>query len=118
MNEILKLRCMRMPGLSFSVFVLLGLSLIGSPLPAADGARAKIDARKGSKGPEKLLIRAARVFDGVDLHFDGAVLISGRKVKALGSANAIDGRGARRINLGDSTILPGTSLTTLSLNTA
>jgi hypothetical protein len=70
-------------------------------LAAADGVK------RGPKGPEKLLIRAARVFDGVNLHTDAAVLISGDEVKEVGPAGNIKARGARKINLGDATVLPG-----------
>lgn len=89
------------------IFTAISLVFACAQLATADAPSEKGEPRKGSKGPEKLLIRAARVFDGVDLHTDVAVLIWRGKVKAVGPAHQIRARGARRINLGDATILPG-----------
>ncbi|QSA96010.1 amidohydrolase [Methylococcus sp. EFPC2] len=57
--------------------------------------------------PRPLILRADRVFDGVDLHEDYAVKIVGDKVAAIGPASTLRSRGARVRDLGDATLLPG-----------
>jgi len=54
-----------------------------------------------------LLLRAARVFDGKDLHANTGVLLAGREIIAVGSPSELRGRADREMDLGDSTILPG-----------
>jgi len=53
------------------------------------------------------LIHAARLFDGVNVHSNTAVLISGDKVVAIGPSDQFRRRAEREITLGDATILPG-----------
>ena len=97
MHKILKPAGMRTLILCLGAFVAFGFMFISARTAVADGPRR----------PEKMLIRAARVFDGVNLHTDAAVLISRGKVKAVGPAHEIKKRGAREIDLGDATIMPG-----------
>jgi hypothetical protein len=55
----------------------------------------------------RLLIAAARVFDGNDLRNNAAVLVAGGEIIAVGSPDELRGQADREMNLGDSTILPG-----------
>lgn len=55
----------------------------------------------------RLLIAAARVFDGNDLRNNTAVLVAGGEIIAVGSPGELRGQADREMNLGDSTILPG-----------
>jgi imidazolonepropionase-like amidohydrolase len=60
----------------------------------------------GCRGDDAdLLIRADRLFDGERIVEPGALLVRGDKIVAVG--RDVDGDVARRIDLGDATILPG-----------
>jgi imidazolonepropionase-like amidohydrolase len=52
-----------------------------------------------------LLLTADRLFDGRRMVEDGAVVITGQKIVAVGSD--LDAEAKRRIDLGDATLLPG-----------
>lgn len=52
-----------------------------------------------------LLIRAARLFDGSTMHTPGVVVIKGARIVSLMAGDA--GAGARVVDLGDATLLPG-----------
>ncbi|BBL71158.1 amidohydrolase family protein [Methylogaea oryzae] len=71
------------------------------PQPVGLGGAA-VPAQEG-----RLLLLAARVFDGQSMRQDAGVLIAGRDVVAVGSAAELRGQGAREMDLGDATILPG-----------
>jgi imidazolonepropionase-like amidohydrolase len=73
----------------------LGLSLAGRPSLAAEGARP-------------IVLRAARLFDGVSdrLVTPGLVVIEGGKIVAVGAGRPTP-PGAEVIDLGDATLLPG-----------
>jgi imidazolonepropionase-like amidohydrolase len=59
----------------------------------------------GGSGPSgDLLLRADRIFDGTRMLGDGAVLVRGSKVVAVGASDA---EATRTIDLGDATLLPG-----------
>ncbi len=68
---------------------------------------ALVAAPIGQAQETALLIRAARVFDGADLHSDAAVLISGGEILAVGSAQDLRARATREMDLGDATLTPG-----------
>jgi imidazolonepropionase-like amidohydrolase len=72
--------------------------------PALAGAQAPAAAPK----PEVVALKAARLFDGTReaTVANGVVIVEGGKVKAAGSGLAIPA-GARVIDLGDATLLPG-----------
>lgn len=55
----------------------------------------------------RLLIAAARVFDGNDLRNNAAVLVAGGEIITVGSPSELRGQADREIDLGNSTILPG-----------
>lgn len=59
--------------------------------------------------PVPLLLKAQHLFNGVEMTENAAVLIEDGKIKAVGSANNAFAKtkGAREINLGDATLLPG-----------
>lgn len=54
-----------------------------------------------------MILRAARVFDGIDLYTDYAVSIIGGKVASLGPSREVRAKRAHVIDLGDATLLPG-----------
>jgi imidazolonepropionase-like amidohydrolase len=56
---------------------------------------------------EDLLLTASRLFDGRRMLTDTAVFIRDGKIGAVGRAGSIRTGGARRIDLGNATILPG-----------
>ncbi|WP_159731352.1 amidohydrolase family protein [Methylosinus sp. Ce-a6] len=56
---------------------------------------------------ERLLIRAARLFDGKELRIDRAVLVAGSEIVAIGSPAELRGRAVREMDLGDATLMPG-----------
>ena len=77
---------------------------------AASGIGDSLAAALPNDGPAQaptLLIRAAKVFDGQQLQNDGAVLIAGSEIVAVGSAGEFVGRADREMDLGDSTVMPG-----------
>ncbi len=53
------------------------------------------------------VLKAARVFDGDQLHMDAAVVIKRGKVLQVGAADDLSGICANEIDFGDATILPG-----------
>lgn len=56
---------------------------------------------------ERILLLAARVFDGNELRNNAGVLVAGRDILAVGAPAELRGHADREIDLGDSTILPG-----------
>lgn len=84
--------------------MILLVTMSGIPL---DHARAAPLAKAATKAPKLLLLQAARVFDGVDLHENYAVLIRDGKVASIGPSTHLRRKGAKTIDLGDATILPG-----------
>lgn len=87
------------------LLVLLALSSLvifcgfGGPVGAQEWTRAD--------DPARLLISAARIFDGKEIRNDAAVLVGGRNVIGVGSRDALRGQADIQMDLGDSTILPG-----------
>ncbi len=55
----------------------------------------------------RLLIYAARLFDGKELRNNAAVLIGGQEIIGVGSKEELQPKADREMDLGDSTILPG-----------
>lgn len=54
-----------------------------------------------------MIVTADRVFDGYDLLMDTAVLTKDGKVAQVGAFNSLKSQCAKRIRLGDATLLPG-----------
>lgn len=71
----------------------------GTPVGAQESTRDDDHAR--------LLISAARVFDGKEIRNDVAVLVGGRNIIGVGSRDELRGQADIQMDLGDSTILPG-----------
>ncbi|HTD51883.1 MAG TPA: amidohydrolase family protein, partial [Thermoanaerobaculia bacterium] len=67
-----------------------------------------VAASRGAEPPERIAIKAARLFDGrsESLMSGAVVIVSGSRIEAVGRDLAIPGD-ARVIDLGDATILPG-----------
>lgn len=65
------------------------------------------DALAQSDQPQRLLITAVRVFDGMELHDKAGVLLAGREIVAIGPAGSLRDRADHELDLGDATILPG-----------
>ncbi len=88
---------------SFSAAALLGAAL-ALPLAApADGSPQAADAP-----PQVIVLKAAHIFDAVSgkLADHGVVVVQGDRILAVGSDAAIP-VGARVIDLGDATLIPG-----------
>ena len=62
---------------------------------------------RGGEPAAPLLLRAARVFDGVTMHTGWDVLVSGGSITAAGSRGSVAAGNARVLELGDVTLLPG-----------
>ena len=62
---------------------------------------------RGGEPAAPLLLRAARVFDGVTMHTGWDVLVSGGTITAAGSRGSVAAGNARVLDLGDVTLLPG-----------
>jgi imidazolonepropionase-like amidohydrolase len=62
---------------------------------------------RGGEPPAPLLLRAARVFDGVTMHTGWDVMVSGGSITAAGSRGSVAAGNARVLDLGDVTLLPG-----------
>lgn len=73
---------------------------------AAEPKAASVETQTTTRYP-RILLKAVRVFDGSSLQTDAAVLIANQKVVAIGPIKSQRARGARVIDLGDATILPG-----------
>jgi imidazolonepropionase-like amidohydrolase len=71
-------------------------------------APARAQAPAAAAPSETLVIRAARLFDAVNgsMRTDGVVVVQGEKITGVGR-DAVAPAGARVIDLGDATILPG-----------
>ena len=80
-------------------FLVLLLCLLSAPLAAQEGAGGK---------PEVVVLKAARLFDGKANAVvpSGVVIVEGSTIRAAGSGLAVPA-GARVIDLGDATLLPG-----------
>jgi imidazolonepropionase-like amidohydrolase len=63
--------------------------------------------RAAGNGSKPLILQAARVFDGVNMNTDYAVLIVDGKVAGAGPSRQVRNNGARIVDLGDATLLPG-----------
>jgi hypothetical protein len=77
----------------------------GGPV-VANSEKEKTDSARAD-GHARLLLYAARVFDGKDLRNNAAVLIDGLEIVGVGSKDDFRGKAVREMDLGDSTILPG-----------
>ena len=87
-----------------AVALTAGLALLAVATPSnAQGA-----ASSPSSPPEVVVLKAARLFDGRGEATvkDGMVIVSGGKIQAVGSGLAVPA-GAKVIDLGDATLLPG-----------
>ncbi|HEU4564369.1 MAG TPA: amidohydrolase family protein [Gemmatimonadaceae bacterium] len=82
--------------------LLAGLALAAAPLAAQQPA--------GAAAPATIVLRAARIIDGTGgpAIRDGAVVVSGGNIVAVGARGSVGvPPGARVIDLGDATLLPG-----------
>jgi hypothetical protein len=80
--------------------------LLASILLTATSAAFQVSEVHAAE-PSCRLLTAARVFDGNNLLNNMSVLITGKKVTQVGTFAQLRNRCSTRINLGDSTILPG-----------
>jgi imidazolonepropionase-like amidohydrolase len=87
---------------AFAILLLSGLARSDAASPATDAAPAK-----NPGATTRLLLHAARVFDGNELRLDAAVLIAGREIVAVGAPRDLRDRADVEMELGDATILPG-----------
>jgi imidazolonepropionase-like amidohydrolase len=87
---------------------LSGLALVAASLLAP--APARLAAQQESKGSGTVVLHAARVIDGTGAGpiLNGVVVITDEKIVAVGAESAVKiPAGARRVDLGDATLLPG-----------
>ena len=61
----------------------------------------------GAQQASPVVLKAARVFDGEGIHEGWAVRVSGQRIEAAGPAASVETAGAKTIDLGDATLLPG-----------
>jgi imidazolonepropionase-like amidohydrolase len=90
---------LRQPVFLTALFLLV---MSGIPLEQTRAA-----AGAATSGTRPLILRAARVFDGVNLYEDYAVSVTEGKVASVGPSKHVQRKGARTIDLGDATLLPG-----------
>ena len=78
-------------------------------LPALLLAVPLAAAAQATPPPERLLLRPARVFDGVTAqpHEGWAVLVQGGRIAAVGPAGSLNAGGARVVDLPGTTLMPG-----------
>lgn len=89
------------------IFVGLAICCFSLGAPAsAESPREKQDVAQSGDGG-RLLVTAARVFDGKELRNNAAVLIAGSEIVSVGAPDELRGQADREMDLGDSTILPG-----------
>jgi imidazolonepropionase-like amidohydrolase len=62
---------------------------------------------KPAQPKQRLLLRAARVFDGKQIIDEAEVLLVDNRIAAVGKQHRLNSQGAKIIELGDSTLLPG-----------
>ena len=73
-------------------------------LPALFAAAA---LAAGAAGKSTFVLRADRVFDGVNMHTGWAVRVEGDRIAAVGPAAGISAAGAKVIDFNGSTLMPG-----------
>src|ERR1043166_7988037 len=67
-----------------------------------------VDAAQPTTKPVAVVLKPARVFDGIAMHDDWIVVVRGTKIDAAGPADKIDvPKGAQVIDLPKATLLPG-----------
>ena len=86
----------------------LALALVLASLSLAVSMPARAAEAAADTAPQGIVLKAARLFDGTadKLVTPGIVVISGGKITAVGS-DASAPAGARVVDLGDATLLPG-----------
>jgi imidazolonepropionase-like amidohydrolase len=98
-----------MPRHPWIVFSMLISGIAFSTLPAASQERAR-PSRVRSAPTQPVVLKPARVFDGVDAapHVGWVVVVRGEKIEAAGAPAEVKvPEGARTIDLPDATLLPG-----------
>jgi imidazolonepropionase-like amidohydrolase len=70
-------------------------------------ACASLLSAQPSPAPSVIVLRPARVFDGVELHEGWAVRVRGDRIDAVGSPASVAAAGARTIDLPGATLTPG-----------
>jgi imidazolonepropionase-like amidohydrolase len=64
-------------------------------------------ATLAAQQPESVVLKAARVFDGEASHEGWLVRVRGQRIEAAGPASSVETAGARVVDLGGATLLPG-----------
>lgn len=65
------------------------------------------DDDKEKSRQKRFILKADRVFDGHELQTDYAIFVANGKVVEIGPSDQLRKQGAKELNLGDATILPG-----------
>ena len=86
---------------------MIALSLVSYPSALAKEVDKELHRWEGTSGDGTVLLIARRIFDGVNLRSDQAVLVNGSAIVDVGPSETLKARARRVINLGDATILPG-----------
>jgi hypothetical protein len=95
----------------------LSINASSTVLPAAIGLTVSLllgvqsavaaETTAGHHPGRSIIVSAARVFDGVDLHENAAVLIKDGTVRAIGPKDQIRDKKAKTYAMGEATVLPG-----------
>lgn len=88
-----------------SVETLLGRRAFIAGALAAAGALALRPLRAAAADTDVVVVRAARLFDGMKMHTPGVVVLRGERIVSLSAGDAPAGATIR--DLGDATIMPG-----------
>jgi imidazolonepropionase-like amidohydrolase len=76
-------------------------------LVAAFSVRTWAQPGAPSEPAATVILKAAHIFDGVTMHDGWAVRVKGDRIEAAGPSASIDSSGARIVDLGSTTLMPG-----------
>jgi imidazolonepropionase-like amidohydrolase len=76
-------------------------------LLAAFSVRTWAQPGAPSEPAATVILKAAHIFDGVTMHDGWAVRVKGDRIEAVGPSASIDSSGARIVDLGSTTLMPG-----------
>jgi hypothetical protein len=95
-------------GWRLRLLTLVALAVLFFAVGPDTASRGTDDPSAGrSDDGARILLLATRVFDGNELRNKAGVLLAGREIVAVGSAEELRGRADRAIDLGDSTTSQG-----------
>ena len=106
--RILKAECSYKAAKMFVCVVhMIALSVVSYPSALAKEVDKELHGLERASGDGTVLLIAQRIFDGVNLRSEQAVLVNGSAIVDVGASETLKARARRVINFGDATILPG-----------